>query len=76
MAKSPSKKRFKKDGPILKSKAIVNTVTNMENQIVRTITFLAQYRQIENFTKNLYLRNIRFLLIICFSWVRESQQGI
>ena len=46
----------------------------MENQIVITITFLAQYAQIRNFTKNLYLRNIGFLVIICFSWVGESQQ--
>ena len=75
MVKNSSKKRFEKDIPILKSKEIVNSVTYMENQIVITITFLVQYAQI-NFTKNLYLRNIGFLVIICFSWVRDSQQGI
>ena len=53
MVKSSCKKHFNKDIPILKSKEIVNTVTNIENQIVRTITFLAQYAQIRNFTKKL-----------------------
>ena len=31
----------------------------METQIGRIVTFLAQYAQI-NFTKNLYLRNIKY----------------
>ena len=48
----------------------------MDTQIVRTITFLAQYAQIINFTKNLYLRNVGFLVMIYSSWVKESQQGI
>ena len=51
MVKSSGKEHFKKDIPILESKEIVNTVTYMENQIVITITFLAQYEQIRNFTK-------------------------
>ena len=48
----------------------------METKIVRTVIFLAQYAQIRNFTIKLYLRNIGFLVIICVSWVRESQQDI
>ena len=55
MVKSFSKKHFIKR--FLKSKEIVNTVTNMETQIVRIITFLAQYTNKKFYEKLIYLRN-------------------
>ena len=58
-----------------KSKEIVNTLNNMETQTVRTVTFLAQYSQIRNFTKHIFKKH-KILVIIFSSWVREGQQGI
>ena len=51
MMKSSNKKRLKKDIFIKKIHGSSKYCKNMETQIVRTVTFLAQYAQIRNFIK-------------------------
>ena len=57
MIEGSNKNRFKKDIHTLKIQGYSNTVNNMETQTVRTVTFLAQYAQIRNFTKHIFKKH-------------------
>ena len=72
MVKSPSKKCFKKDIPILKIKG--NSKYCNQHKDSNCVQYSLFGPICTN--KKFYKRLIGFLVLICSSWVRESQQGI
>ena len=73
MITSSNKKDFKKDIHILKVQGNSKYCKQHGDSKCNVFGPIGTNR---NFTKNFYLRNIGFLIIIFSSWVTETQHGI
>ena len=76
MRKSSNKKLFKKVIHVLKIQGNSEFCKQHGDSNCEDCYIFGRICTNKNFTKNFYLRNIGFHVIICFSSVRESQQGV